>query len=111
MKNDDIQKAFGKRVRKLRKEKGLTQEQLAQSIDRSVDTISNIERGFSATKLSTAGVLAEQLGVELYDLFSADHKTPQPYSSEITYNIGRLIELIGEDKLAAHLASLLSTLE
>jgi len=66
---DDFQRRFGRRVRELRKTKGLTQEQLAEAIGRSVDTISNIERGSSLTRISTAAELARTLAVSLPAMF------------------------------------------
>jgi transcriptional regulator with XRE-family HTH domain len=45
---ETIRKKFGIRIRKLRHQAGLTQEQLAESADISVDFISLIERGINA---------------------------------------------------------------
>jgi len=41
---EELKRRFGKRVQGLREAQGLTQEQLAARIQRSVDTVSNIER-------------------------------------------------------------------
>jgi len=49
---DELKRRFGKRVQGLREAQGLTQEQLAARIQRSVDTVSNIERG--ATRIEVA---------------------------------------------------------
>ena len=38
-------KGIGRRIQKLRKEKGLTQEQVAEILDMSVNYLSNIETG------------------------------------------------------------------
>lgn len=38
-------KAMGQRIQRLRKEKGLTQEKVAEALDMSVNYLSNIERG------------------------------------------------------------------
>jgi len=69
MKQSDILKEFGLRVQFLRKEKGLTQAELAEKIERTEDTISNIERGISSTRIETAARIAEALKVQLSDLF------------------------------------------
>ena len=66
---DEIKREFGLRVRTLRKKKGLTQEQLADAVGKTVDTISNIERGVSSTRIDTAARLADALGVQLVDFF------------------------------------------
>jgi transcriptional regulator with XRE-family HTH domain len=69
MSDEKIQREFGKRVGALRRRQGLTQDQLADVIGKSVDTVSNIERGFSSTRISTASSIASVLGVTLSDLF------------------------------------------
>ena len=66
---DDLKRAFGRRVQALREAKGLTQEDLAARIERTVDTISNIERGANSTRIETACRLAQALGVALPELF------------------------------------------
>lgn len=76
MVNDDVQKVFGRRVKALLRGRGLSQEQLSEAISRSPDTVSNIERGFAATRLSTAAEIARVLGVRLADLF--DFGTERP---------------------------------
>lgn len=67
----DVQSRFGRRVRELRKQKGLTQEQLAEAIGRSVDTVSNIERGSSLTRISTVAAIADALGVSMSGMFES----------------------------------------
>jgi transcriptional regulator with XRE-family HTH domain len=66
---DEFKRRFGLRVQALRKHKKLTQEDLAEKIDRSVDTVSNVERGVSSTRIETAYRIAEVLGVDIYELF------------------------------------------
>ena len=69
MGTDELKRSFGGRVQALREAHGLTQEQLAEKIDRSVDTVSNIERGANSTRIETAGRIAAVLGVTLPELF------------------------------------------
>ena len=71
MTNRDVQRDFGRRVSELRKRKRLTQEQLAEAIGKSSETISNIERGTSAPRFKTAARIADALSVDLTDLFVA----------------------------------------
>lgn len=66
----ELKRRFGKHVQGLREAKGLTQEQLAERIARSVDTVSNIERGVNATRIEVAYQIATELGVRLPDLFA-----------------------------------------
>lgn len=65
----ELKKAFGRRVQELREQRGWTQEHLAEAIDRTVDTVSNIERGANSTRVEIAARLAGALGVELPELF------------------------------------------
>lgn len=69
MDSGELKRKFGKRVQGLREAKGLTQEQLADRIGRSVDTVSNIERGVNATRIEVAHQIAVELDVDLPRLF------------------------------------------
>lgn len=64
-----IMVAFGKRLQKLRKERGMTQEQLADKLDIHVTSIAFIETGTKFVRLATLRKLALALHVELVDLF------------------------------------------
>ena len=61
--------AIGARVRTLRKRRGLTQEELAGRIGRSVETLSVLERGRATPTLPVLGRLSEALDVPLRDFF------------------------------------------
>lgn len=63
---------FGKRLRQLRRQKDLTQEQLAEVTGLSVDSISNIERGINAPSFQTLERLAKALSVSVAELFQFD---------------------------------------
>ena len=60
---------FGKRLRILRKRKGMTQEQLAEAADISVDFLSLVERGVNAPSFATLERIANALGVPEKELF------------------------------------------
>ena len=60
---------FGQRVRYLRKEKGLTQEQLSFEIDADNSYIANIENAHRDIPLSRVNKIAKALGVTLKELF------------------------------------------
>lgn len=66
----ELKRRFGRQVQGLREARGLTQEQLADRIGRSVDTVGNIERGVNATRIEVAYQIASELGVRLPDLFT-----------------------------------------
>ena len=63
---------FGKRLQQLRVEKSVTQEQLADSIDLTVESISNIERGVFGPKFDNLEKIADALDVPVKYLFEFD---------------------------------------
>ena len=65
----NLSKQLGNRVRDLRTRAGLTQAQLADRIDVSHEFMSRLERGLKTPSLSTAGKIAESLGMEMVGLF------------------------------------------
>ena len=68
MTTDDRMITFGKRVREVRKSKGISQEKLAEmaAIDRSY--MGNIERGERNITLKKAYEICDALGIEIQDL-------------------------------------------
>jgi len=66
---DDLRKKFGIRLQTLRRQAGLTQEQLAEATEVSVDFISLVERGINAPSFDTLEKLAKALGVSIQELF------------------------------------------
>jgi transcriptional regulator with XRE-family HTH domain len=68
----DIQKNFGKRVRELRKHKGLSQESLALACDLDRTYIGGVERGERNISLINIYKIANALDVEVKDFFNAE---------------------------------------
>ena len=66
----DLRKKFGARLRQLRRQADLTQEQLADKADISVDFLSLVERGVNAPSFENIGKLAAALGVPVRELFN-----------------------------------------
>lgn len=66
----DINKQFGQRVRTLRKEKGLSQEELAKLIDRDVRSVNAIENGNRNPTLETIVKIAKALNTGVATLFT-----------------------------------------
>jgi transcriptional regulator with XRE-family HTH domain len=58
---------FGKRLKFLRKQLNLTQEQLAESTGLTIESISNIERGLFGPKFDNLEKIAAAIGVEAQD--------------------------------------------
>ena len=65
----DTAKRFGRTIKALRKQKGLTQAQLAELTERSVDAISQIERGVNLPSFETLDRLSAALGVPVKEFF------------------------------------------
>ena len=66
---EGLRRNFGKRLRNLRHQAGLTQEQLAEAANISVDFISLIERGINAPSFDNLEKLAIALGISVQELF------------------------------------------
>lgn len=65
----DIRKRFGKRVRQLREQKGMTQIVLAEKAGIEQQHLSNLELGKKEAKIKVIEMLATSLGVSLRQLF------------------------------------------
>jgi len=65
----DIKKRFAKRLRKIRRSRDLTQEQLADMVGGSLNFIGQLERGESAPSLETVQKIAEVLEVDVSEFF------------------------------------------
>lgn len=66
----DIKKMIGIRIGDLRKQKGLTQEKLAEKMGVSPKYLSSIERGKENPTLDMIINLAQSMDVEIADIFS-----------------------------------------
>lgn len=80
MKASERNKLLGRRIRELRKERGLTQEQLSEKVGKTDEVISNIETGAASTRLSTLFDIADALKVSLVDFF--DWVSPRKMTTE-----------------------------
>jgi transcriptional regulator with XRE-family HTH domain len=67
---DDPREAFGRRVRELRKERGLSQEKLAELAGLHYTYVGGIERGERNPALVNIGRIAAALDVSLAELFA-----------------------------------------
>lgn len=68
---------FGVRLREIRKSRDLTQERLAEKIDRSVDAISALERGLALPSFETLEKLADALDLPVRDFFDLEEDTSE----------------------------------
>ena len=60
---------FGKRLQQLRTDVGMTQEQLADKTQLTVESISNMERGLYGPKFENLEKIAAVLKVQVKELF------------------------------------------
>jgi transcriptional regulator with XRE-family HTH domain len=67
-----LNRQFGNRLRFLRVQRQMTQEQLATTADISVDFLSLIERGRNAPSFSNIDKLARALKIPVKELFNFD---------------------------------------
>jgi len=71
-KRSNIKQKIGKRIAELRKEAGLTQEQLAIKTNLDRTFIGYLEKGNRSPSVETANKIARALGVKISDIFRFD---------------------------------------
>jgi len=89
-------KLFGKRIKELRKNKKLTQEQLGELVGVDYKQIGNIETGTYFTTMPTLEKIALALDVEIEELFSFNHNNSKEF---LLNEITKMINNTQEDKL------------
>ena len=62
-------KQFGENLKAVRKQKGLSQEQLAAKANITHSQITRIERGILNTSISTIRIISKALEIETWELF------------------------------------------
>ena len=70
LENKEFLLLFGKNLRRLRKSKGFTQEELAFSICIEISQISRIERGIINTSIGTVYQISNALKINLEEFFN-----------------------------------------
>jgi transcriptional regulator with XRE-family HTH domain len=105
----ELQKLVGRRVRELRENRGLSQEELAGVCNLHRTYIGLIERGQRSLSLSTVEVIAGGLGVPVSELFvglempSAPQKRGKPAAvptpEDIAAHLATIREILLETKL------------
>lgn len=89
-------KLFGKRIKELRKNKKLTQEQLGELVGIDFKQIGNIETGTYFTTMPTLEKIAKALDVEIFELFNFNHNDSREILIE---NIIKMIKEAPDDNL------------
>ena len=65
----DVQKAFGKKVQELRKQKGISQEKFALSIDMDRTYLASVEAGKRNIAIKNIKKISDGLDISLSQLF------------------------------------------
>ena len=64
-----LKRRFGRRLKSLRTGRGLTQEQLADATELSIESISKMERGIFGPRFDILQKIASAINVDVMDLF------------------------------------------
>ena len=100
---EDLRYIVGQRVRELRKQAGLTQEELADKADSDFRHIVRIERGESHIQLNTLAWIAQALGASPAELLEpsskllSKRKTPSPKEEMLQELIDLLMSQSDDD--------------
>ena len=83
-----IKEELGKKIKRMRLNRGLTQEQLSEAVDISQRTLSGIEIGENFVTAETLDKLIKALNTTSEELFATNHlKNPKIIVEEITQNL------------------------
>lgn len=101
---------LGGRIAALRKARGMTQKELAESLHISDKSVSRWERGETAPDLSLLPALAEQLGVSLDELLSGRKPALQTAAPSEAFSAGLVCRSMRAQGICTILAAALSLL-
>lgn len=88
---------IGNFLKELRKEKGLTQEQLAEHFNVSSRTVSRWENGNNMPDISILVELAEFYGIELREIIDGERKS-EDMDKETKEVVNKVVDYTSEDK-------------
>lgn len=88
---------IGEFLRELRKEKGLTQEQLAEQFNISRRSVSRWETGSNLPDLDILIEMADYYGVELKEILNGERKS-EKMNEELKETVLKVAEFSNEDK-------------
>ena len=83
---------FAENIRKLRRENGFTQEQLAEKVGVSFQTVSRWETGRGMPAVDSLEPLAEVLGLSVSELLSGKRLTPEELPKAASPEVLKLAE-------------------
>ncbi len=97
MNDKTFKKLIGERIKFYRKQKDLTQEQLAEALDFNTKSISLLENGHNYVALNKLPKLCSTLDIEPYQLFIFDKRNLR--SENIKKDICELLNIMDKKKL------------
>ncbi len=90
-----IKKELGEKIKRIRKKRNLTQEQLAEIIEISPRNLSGIELGVNFVKAETLEKIIKALNVTTEEMFSNEHLQD---SKELVKQIKEFLKIIETDR-------------
>lgn len=96
----DLKQEIGSRVKAARKMRGMTQAALAEAIDMSFETVSNLERGKTAPNFNTLSDIAAALDVELKLFFDYEPNNASKLRSRLISESSATTLEVDDDRLA-----------
>ena len=82
---DELKVTVAKNIKKYRKKMKMTQLELAQKINKTVEMVCQVENNIASTKLSTLEDMAKVFNIEPYQLLMArEYPDFESYSPELT---------------------------
>ena len=92
MQDDDLRKAFGQRVKQLRKQKHWQQKQLAAKVDIRYQLLNKYESGQHIPPADTLIRLSEALGVTIYYLLTGNLMEDSPLNDSLLFKRFKEVE-------------------
>lgn len=92
------QEKIGKFIQKMRKQKGLTQQELSEKLNVSDKTISRWENGNNMPDVTLYKLLCEELEISVNELISGEKLEEETYREKADENIVKTIKKINEEK-------------
>ena len=92
--NDNVARELGKRIKALRKLKGLTQEELGEKSGLSYKFIGEIERGEVNPSLNSLRQIAKSLDLPVRELFPQAKEILPQFSSQDIQLIKKVLKLL-----------------
>lgn len=86
-----IKQLLGKKIKRVRQQRGLTQEQLSEKADISLRALGGIERGVNFLTAETLDKIIEVLNITPSELFNVEHlKDTETIANELIEKIKNL---------------------